>query len=247
MVPHMVAFFVIFALILAHPAPAFADECAEKACINVYTDNNQIIIEARKGNTTAKKSISQAPKKTVVKPAPKPTIRPLFFPPVAAKPVVKKPVIKRTYKPRIKKTTTTVNLSDRLTQLVPTAGVAYQPKFEPLVHVPVYFWCDLPSLFQSRVDIIGEVVDVALRPSFTWSFGDGSFYSTTDNGGPYPTGTIRHTYSRPGSYVVSLLTTWNGSYTHNAQVRAVTGTVKKISIAHLTVVQAPTQFITRKG
>ena len=84
---------------------------------------------------------------------------------VAAKPVVKKPVIKRTYKPRIKKTSTRVNLSDRLTQLVPTAGVAYQPGFEPLINVPVYFWCDLPSLFQSRVDIIGEVVDVALRPA----------------------------------------------------------------------------------
>jgi hypothetical protein len=246
-VPHMVAIIVIFALLLALPAPAVADQCSEKACINVYTDNNHIIIEARKGNTTTKKTITQAPKKTKVKPSPKPTVRPLFFPPVTPKVVVKRPAVKRTYKPRIKKTTTKVNLSDRLTQLVPTAGVAYQPEFEPLVNVPVYFWCDLPSLFQSRVDIIGEVVDVALRPSFTWSFGDGSFYSTTDNGAPYPTGSIRHTYSRPGTYVISLLTTWNGSYTHNAQVRAVTGTVKKISIAQVTVVQAPTHFITRKG
>lgn len=241
----MLALIVILALVFVAPTPANADECAEKACINVYTENNQIIIEARKGNSSAKKSISQAPKKTTVKPVPKPTVRPLFFPPPKA--VVKKPVVKRTYKPRIKKTTTTINLSDRLTKLVPTAGVAYQPEFEPLVNVPVYFWCDLPSLFQSRVDIIGEVVDVALRPSFTWSFGDGSFYSTTENGGPYPTGSIRHTYSQPGTYVVSLLTTWNGSYTHNAQVRAVTGTVKKISLASVTVVQAPTHFITRKG
>jgi hypothetical protein len=247
MVPHMVAIIMIVTLLVALPTPAIADQCAEKACINVYTDNNQIIIEARKGGTTSKKSISQAPKKTRVKPAPKPTVRPLFFPPAAVQPSRKKPAIKRSYKPRIKKVTTKVNLSDRLTKLVPTAGVAYQPEFEPLVNVPVYFWCDLPSLFHSRVDIIGEIVDVALRPSFTWSFGDGSSYSTTENGAPYPTGTIRHTYSRPGTYVVSLLTTWNGSYTHNAQVRAVTGTVKKISLAHITVVQAPTHFITRKG
>ena len=241
----MVALIVIFALFFAVPTSAVADECSEKACINVYTDNNQIIIEARKGASSAKKSIGQAPKKTTVKPAPKPTVRPLFFPP--AKPVVKKPAAKRTYKPRVKKATTKVNLSDRLTKLVPTAGVAYQPEFEPLVNVPVYFWCDLPSLFQSRVDIIGEVVDVALRPSFTWSFGDGSFYSTTENGGPYPSGTIRHTYKKPGTYTISLLTTWNGSYTHNAQIRAVTGTVKKISTAQVTVVQAPTYFITGKG
>ena len=109
MVPHMVALIVIFALVLALPTPALAAECTEKACINVYTDNNQIIIEARKGNTTAKKSISQAPKKTTVKPSPKPSVRPLFFPPAAVKPTIKKPAIKRTYKPRIKKATTPTN------------------------------------------------------------------------------------------------------------------------------------------
>ena len=248
MVPHMIAFILIGTLILtSFMAPARGDDCAEKACITVYTENNQIIIEAKKGNTTAKKSIAQAPKKAAVKPSPKPTVRPLFFPPAATKPVVTKPKIKRTYKPRVKKSTTSVNLSDRLTKMVPTAGVAYQPEFEPLVKTDVYFWCDLPTIFQSRVDIIGEIVDVTLRPSFTWSFGDGSVISTTENGAAYPNGTIRHSYSKPGSYVITLLTTWNGSFTHNAQVRAVTGTVKKVAVAAITVVQGPTHFTTSKG
>ena len=248
MVPHMIAFILIGTLILtSFIAPARGDECAEKACITVYTENNQIIIEAKKGNTTAKKSIAQAPKKAAVKPSPKPTVRPLFFPPAATKPVVTKPKIKRTYKPRVKKSTTSVNLSDRLTKMVPTAGVAYQPEFEPLVKTDVYFWCDLPTIFQSRVDIIGEIVDVTLRPSFTWSFGDGSVMSTTENGAAYPNGTIRHSYSKPGSYVITLLTTWNGSFTHNAQIRAVTGTVKKVAVAAITVVQGPTHFTTSKG
>ncbi|MFY7824789.1 MAG: PKD domain-containing protein [Candidatus Planktophila sp.] len=244
----MIAFILIGTLILtSFIAPARGDDCAEKACITVYTENNQIIIEAKKGNTTAKKSIAQAPKKAAVKPSPKPTVRPLFFPPAATKPVVTKPRIKRTYKPRVKKSATSVNLSDRLTKLVPTAGVAYQPEFEPLVKTDVYFWCDLPTLFQSRVDIIGEIVDVTLRPSFTWSFGDGSVMSTTENGAAYPNGTIRHSYSKPGSYVITLLTTWNGSFTHNAQIRAVTGTVKKVAVAAITVVQGPTHFTTSKG
>ena len=248
MVPHMIAFILIGTLILtSFIAPARGDDCAEKACITVYTENNQIIIEAKKGNTTVKKSIAQAPKKAAVKPSPKPTVRPLFFPPAATKPVVTKPKIKRTYKPRVKKSTTSVNLSDRLTKMVPTAGVAYQPEFEPLVKTDVYFWCDLPTIFQSRVDIIGEIVDVTLRPSFTWSFGDGSVISTTENGAAYPNGTIRHSYSKPGSYVITLLTTWNGSFTHNAQVRAVTGTVKKVAVAAITVVQGPTHFTTSKG
>ena len=242
----MIAFILIGALVLtSFMAPARGDDCAEKACITVYTENNQIIIEAKKGNTTAKKSIAQAPKKAAVKPSPKPTVRPLFFPP--AKPVVSKPRVKRSYKPRVKKSTTSVNLSDRLTKMVPTAGVAYQPEFEPLVKTDVYFWCDLPTIFQSRVDIIGEIVDVTLRPSFTWSFGDGSVISTTENGAAYPNGTIRHSYSKPGSYVITLLTTWNGSFTHNAQVRAVTGTVKKVAVAAITVVQGPTHFTTSKG
>ena len=244
----MIAFILIGTLILtSFMAPARGDDCAEKACITVYTENNQIIIEAKKGNTTVKKSIAQAPKKAAVKPSPKPTVRPLFFPPAAAKPLVTKPRIKRTYKPRVKKSTTSVNLSDRLTKMVPTAGVAYQPEFEPLVKTDVYFWCDLPTIFQSRVDIIGEIVDVTLRPSFTWSFGDGSVISTTENGAAYPNGTIRHSYSKPGSYVITLLTTWNGSFTHNAQVRAVTGTVKKVAVAAITVVQGPTHFTTSKG
>ena len=248
MVPHMIAFILIGTLILtSFIAPARGDDCAEKACITVYTENNQIIIEAKKGNTTAKKSIAQAPKKAAVKPSPKPTVRPLFFPPAATKPVVTKPKIKRTYKPRVKKSTTSVNLSDRLTKMVPTASVAYQPEFEPLVKTDVYFWCDLPTIFQSRVDIIGEIVDVTLRPSFTWSFGDGSVMSTTENGAAYPNGTIRHSYSKPGSYVITLLTTWNGSFTHNAQIRAVTGTVKKVAVAAITVVQGPTHFTTSKG
>ena len=239
----MVKIILSLALVFAGIQTAGADQCQETACVNVYTDNNQIIIEARKGNTTVKKTIAQAPKRAAVKVIPNPKAVPLFFPPtLIAKPVIKKPTVKRTYKPRVKKAVTKVNLSDRLTKLVPTAGVAYQPEFEPLVNVPVYFWCDLPTLFQSRVDIIGEVVDVALRPSFVWSFGDGSVYATTENGAPYPAGTIQHTYKQPGTYQVSLLTTWNGSFTHNAAARAVTGTVKKVSIALITIVNAPTTF-----
>ena len=237
----MITLFLSLALVFSGMQVAVADPCQESACINVYTENNQIIIEARRGNTTVKKTIAQAPKKVVVKTTPKKRAVPLFFPP-AAQPVVKKPTVKRTYKPRIKKAVTHVNLSDRLTKMVPTAGVAYQPEFEPLVKVPVYFWCDLPELFQSRVEIIGEIIDVTLRPSYLWSFGDGSTFATTDNGAAYPNGSIQHSYQRPGSYAVTLVTTWNGSFTHNAQVRAVTGKVVKISLAAINIVSAPTTF-----
>jgi hypothetical protein len=246
MKPVMICLSVLL-LIGQSSSTAIANDCKETACVNVYTENNQIIIEARKGDKTAKKTIAKSPKKPVVKAKPTKKSLPFFLlpepkKPVVKKPIKKKPVVKKPSKPRVKKTVTKVNLSDRLTKLVPTAGVAYQPEFEPLVHVPVYFWCDLPRLFQSRVEIIGEVIDVTLRPSYLWSFGDGSIFTTTESGAPYPHGLIHHIYSKPGVYVVTLATTWNGAYTHNAQLRAVTGSVVKISLAEITIVAAPTTF-----
>lgn len=229
---------IIFILVLlfSTPATVFAD-CKERACVEVYTKDNQIIIEARKGSgsTVTKRRVVPRPTPTAaLRVSPKPT--PKHIP---------KPQVKRTHKPRVvarKTVVREVNLSDRLTKLVPTGGIAFQPEFEALINVPVIFWIDVPQVFQSRVTIIGEVVDVALRPGFIWSFGDGYMWPTINPGAPYPNQTITHTYSKPGTYAVVVLTTWNGNFTHNGAVRAVTGKIIKTSVATVTVVSAPTQF-----
>ena len=229
----------IFLLIPLMPNYAFSADCSPSACIDVYTRNGEIIIEGHKGSGPIKKKVTTkvpiAPKPIVTKKAPLPQASGTPF-----------PKVKRIYKPRIVKKVTkvpAVSLSDRLVKLLPTAGVAYQPEIEPLINVPIYFWCDLPAIFQSRVNVVGEIVDVALRPSFTWSFGDGTFMSSIENGAPYPDGKIRHTYSQPGTYLVTLLSTWNGIFTHNGVSRAITGTVKKTSVATVTVVSASTTFV----
>lgn len=212
------------------PISASAD-CIDTACVDVFTQDNQIIIEAHKGNS------STVVKKRAI-PKPTPT---LWFPPKASP----APAVKRTYKPRVvvKKTVAkTANLSDRLIKMIPTAGVAFSPEVEPLSNVPVIFWCDVPQMFQSSVSIIGEVVDVALRPGFIWSFGDGSMYSTGSPGAPYPKATIKHTYKQPGVYAVILVTTWNGSFTHNGLAKPINGQVIKTSVATVTVVSARTRF-----
>jgi hypothetical protein len=228
-----------FSLIPIAPNFAYGADCSQSACIDVYTRNGEIIIEGHKGSgPTKKKVITKVPN------SPKPTVKKKPVPPKPSGTPV--PKVKRTNKPRIVKKVIqapAVSLSDRLVKLLPTAGVAYQPEIEPLINVPVYFWCDLPAIFQSRVNVIGEIVDVALRPSFTWSFGDGTFMSSIENGAPYPDGKIRHTYSQPGTYLVTLLSTWNGNFTHNGVSRAITGTVKKTSVATVTVVSAPTTFV----
>jgi hypothetical protein len=221
---------------------ALAEECQVSACVDVYTQDGKIIIEGRKGGTTAVTPVPTA------KAIPKKVAPKIVVPPVKKKVAPPKPTVTKKAVPQ-KSTPTpqppvaqTASLNDRLIKALPTAGIAYQPEYEPLVGVPVFMWTDLPTSFMTQVKIVGEIVDVALRPSFTWSFGDGTFLSTTDVGGPFPDGKIKHTYSNPGTYLITLISTWNGTYTHNAQTRAITGTVKTTSIVTITVVNSPTRF-----
>ena len=246
---------LLICLLLTLLAPlntASAADCEDAACIDVYTQDGQIIIEGKKGSGPKAKA-----KPRTVKPAPKPTVVKPIFPELIPRPTAKptpkptqppKPTPKRTYKPRIKptlkpKAEESVSLNDRLIKLLPTGGIAYQPEAEPLVNVPIYFWSDLPTQFATRVTVVGEVVDVLLRPGFVWSFGDGTFLSTTDAGGTYPYGKIKHTYKNPGIYPIILVQSWNGNWTHNGTTRAITGTIKTTVFAVVTVVIAPTQFM----
>ena len=225
-----------------HTPVALADECQVNACVDVYTQDGKIIIEGRKGGTTA---VTPPPVKPTIKATPK-KIAP---PPVKKKVAPPKPKVTKKAVPKVSAPTPqppapqSASLNDRLIKALPTAGIAYQPEYEPLVGVPVFMWTDLPTSFMTQVKIVGEIVDVALRPSFTWSFGDGTFLSTTDVGAPFPDGKIKHTYSNPGTYLITLISTWNGTYTHNAQTRAITGTVKTTSIVTITVVNSPTRFM----
>jgi hypothetical protein len=233
--------------LLAPLSTATAADC-ESACIDVYTQDGQIIIEGKKGTGPKAKA-----KPRTVKPSPKPTVAKPIFPELIPRPTaIPTPSPKRTYKPRPKPTAkpslkpkaeNSVSLNDRLIKLLPTGGIAYQPEAEPLVNVPIYFWSDLPTQFATRVTVVGEVVDVLLRPGFVWSFGDGTFLSTTDAGGPYPYGKIKHTYKNPGIYPIILVQSWNGHWTHNGTTRAITGTIKTTVFAVVTVVIAPTRFM----
>jgi hypothetical protein len=240
----------LFLTLLAPLSTASAADCEDAACIDVYTQDGQIIIEGKKGSGPKAKV-----KPRTVKPSPKPTVMKPIFPELIPRPTATptppaspKPTPKRTYKPRTKptlkpKVEKSVSLNDRLIKLLPTGGIAYQPEAEPLVNVPIYFWSDLPTQFATRVTVVGEVVDVLLRPGFIWSFGDGTFLNTTDPGGPYPYGKIKHTYKNPGIYPIILVQSWNGNWTHNGTTRAITGTIKTTVFAVVTVVIAPTRFM----
>lgn len=239
---------LITALTAATITPSAAADC-EITCVDVYTQDGQLIFEARKGS--GPKASAAVKPKTIAKPKakvvakPKVVVKPLAIskPLGISKPKMAAPKKKVMPKKSAPVAVAATSLSDRISKSLPTAGISYQPNFQPLINVPVYFWSDVPTLFRSKVDLIGESIDVAMRPSFTWSFGDGSFATTTDPGGPYPHGRITHVYSNPGTYPVVLITTWGGSFTHNSIERAITGQIKKSSTLSITVVAAPTRFM----
>jgi hypothetical protein len=234
---------LILLLFLAVMPTAGAADCIEKACIDVYTQDGHIVIEGRKGSgAKSTKVVIPAPKKssTPRAKATKRAVAPLPTTKTTKKPVVKKVQKKSTVK---KSSTPATSLQDKLIESIPTAGISYQPSFSPLVHTPVYFWSDIPTLVTKQVEIVGEVVEVRLRPTFIWHYGDGVIYMTRKVGAAFPDGEIRHTYSKPGHYLIELITRWDGEFTIAGVSARIPGEITTVSVLPITVVTAPIRFM----
>lgn len=225
------------------PTPSFGEECIEKACIEVYTKDGHIVIEGRKGKgpSSTKVDIPATTKKAT----PKPTASKKVVAPMPTVKSTKKPAVKKvTKKPKIKKSSTAAtSLQDKLVESIPTAGISYQPSFSPLVNTPVYFWSDIPTVVTKEVEIVGEFVEVRLRPTFIWHYGDGVIFATRKVGAPFPDGEIRHTYSKPGHYVIELITRWDGEFTVDGISTRIPGEITTVSVLPITVVSAPIRFM----
>lgn len=233
--------------------PASATGCEIKACIDVYIQDGRIVIEGRKGSgpsssrtTIPAPAISPKPKATPkpkITPKPKPSEKPT---PIATRqrskvaPTVKKPPKKSTSQDTESGAT---SLSDKLIESIPTSGIAYQPSFSPLIRTPVFFWSDVPKVITKKVEMLGEVVNVRLRPIFIWHYGDGIVYMTREVGAAYPDGKIQHTYSKPGHYLIELVTSWSGEFTINGVTALIPGKIVTVSVLPITVVAAPIRFV----
>jgi hypothetical protein len=234
---------IISTLLLATSTPVIADDCIEKACIEVYTKDGHIVIEGRKGKgpSSTKVVTPSSTKKPIPKPkATKKTVAPVPTIKRTQKPVVKKPIKKAGRK---QSTTSATSLQDKLVESIPTAGISYQPSFSPLVGTPVYYWSDIPTLVTKKVEIVGELVEVRLRPTFIWHYGDGVIYLTRKVGAAFPDGEIRHTYSKPGHYLIELVTRWDGEFTVDGISARIPGEITTVSVLPITVVTAPIRFM----
>jgi hypothetical protein len=161
------------------------------------------------------------------------------------------PVVHRVYHAPSKKkpstlakvVTTALSLSDQITRLLPGSTIKYQPANDAVTGVPVYLWSDTNKVFQVATAILGVGVNVTMKPSFVWSFGDGTSISTSDVGGPYPDGTITHTYKSAGTYTINLATSWAGSWAAQGAVLPVLGgAIVQNTTATIQVSASPTIF-----
>ena len=227
-------FILILALIsipLSSVSSATAAEpnCTSKVCVNVYTENGQLVIEGKKIGATASPTPRPA---TSIAPKPKPTA-----------------TRKYTYKPRSnnlkpKKSSNTSNsLADKILQSLPTLQIAYQPQGKALPKLPVIFWSDIPTFFNKDFKILGQRVSVNLKPKSLWSFGDGSLLITDKSGKPYPSKEITHSYSVPGTYAVLVKTIWEGSFTVDGVTFPINGAIHQQSGVDVKVVGASTKFV----
>ncbi|MEY4380092.1 MAG: hypothetical protein RLZZ378_495 [Actinomycetota bacterium] len=222
-------------------ATADSNSDCSKTCVDVYTDDNKLIISAQKGGQQTPRP--SAKPKTSAKPTPKPIPKP------TSKPIVKsssKPLVKP--KPIAKPGTTSAptqseSLSDRLVKLLPTGNIKRQPTNEAVVNVPTIFWTNTPTKFNAVIPILDVVVIVNLYPTFNWQYGDGNTFTTLLPGAPYPISMIQHTYKTAGDYEVALSITWKGTYSVDGVTMPITGeAIKQIVKEDLTVVQALSRF-----
>ena len=217
------------ALLLASPNAYAGDECVDKTCVDVFTQDNQLIITAQKnGNKpTAKPKVLKPTAKPVAKPSIKPTLKPKPIKKLAAP------------KPKI----VSASLSDRLIKLLPVGDINFQPEKDALVNMPVYFWTQTPQRFNAVVPILDLIVYVNLYATFVWSYGDGGFMSTTNQGAAFPLGAIKHTYKNNNEYQVGLKVIWRGSWSVNGVTTPISGDGLTQSITRgLSVVDAVGRF-----
>ena len=241
-------YIVILISIITSPNAYGAGQCVDKTCVDVFTSDNQLIITAQKGSkkTTPKPVV----KKPIVKVIPKPKASPFVIPKVLKKPVVKsavvvkKPVVKKPVAKKVVAKVASASLSDKLIKMLPAGDINFQPEQAALVNVPVYFWTQTPTRFTALVPILDVVVYVNLTPTFTWSFGDNSFFVTTTQGAPFPIGGITHTYKNSNDYQVNLKVIWRGTWSVNGVITPVSGNAITQSITRsLPVVKGPTKYI----
>ena len=222
----------ISAFLLLALIPSANAACTQKTCVDVFTDQNQLVITAQKG------AVKPTPKPTPKAVTPKPVV--VVTKPPTPKGAAPKTVVKKVAAPK----PATASLSDKLIKLLPAGDINFQPTTQSVVNIPTYFWTQTPERFQAVVPILDVIVYVNLYSTLTWSFGDGTEQTTLLRGGPFPNPSVTHAYKTKGDRQVNLKVTWQGTWSVNGVNSPIVGNLITQSISRsIQVVSAPTLFI----
>ena len=130
--------------------------------------------------------------------------------------------------------------------LTPLPLTIQPDRTEHLVNMPTIVYTT-PTTQLLTADLLGYPVEVEATPTtYTWDFDDGTIWTTTSPGAPYPHHDITHTYPRTGTWTITLTTTWTGHYrlTGTTTWHPITGTATTTTTAPpLTTVELRTYLV----
>lgn len=116
-----------------------------------------------------------------------------------------------------------------------------------LVNLPTIVYAD-GAVQEYAATVLGTPVVIRATPlRYSWDFGEGlDPLVTTDPGRPYPDQTVSRPYGKPGTYTVTLTTTWSAQYRADGAVDwlPVAGTATTTTTAPpLTVYEARSHLV----
>lgn len=191
-------------------------ECTTSSCLTVSTDiDNSDVVATVVKRAVAGKNRTQTPTIQVEKSTGR-CDPPIDFPGICTAPVV------------VRKPSPLVRESVR--EHIPALVLTLEPS-EGVVGIPINAYLrPLPKPFTLSVG--GFTLHVTLTPSVQWNFGDGA-QRAGGLGGPYPAGSIMHSYRAANLFRVSAQVLWNVSaFTSQGEEVEVTGDSIVLNYAH---------------
>ena len=103
---------------------------------------------------------------------------------------------------------------DQFIKLLPVLDVTYQPVGRGIVNLPTLFATNQPmDLGHPTFTLGGHPIGLTATASWHLDFGDGRVGDFARPGGAYPDQDIAHPYRGPGTYRVTVTTSWVGEFT----------------------------------
>jgi hypothetical protein len=116
-----------------------------------------------------------------------------------------KPVTRRQVEGRV---------DDYVVRYIPALRPGFAPPGGSLTSVPVIFWTGQPTSFKPpNFSLSGHTVSITAKPTWRWTWGDGSSAWKSVAGARYPSRQITHQYRSPGNYSVGVTAVWQAQYT----------------------------------